>query len=158
MDRQVEHFLGRAQFDAQLRQCLARAGRLLQCFDPDFALWGLEGSEAEALLRHFLAGKGRIELVAHDNDWLARECPRFLRLLADYGASIECRITPHHLRQLTDSFCIADGKHIVRRFHCDHLRGETVFDGPADTMVSAERFAQIWEESRPGLHAGTTGL
>ena len=158
MDRQAFQFTTRGEFDAHLRQCFAGARLRLQMFDPDFALWGLESVEVEALLRRFLLGKGRIELIAHDKGWLERDCPRFVRLLHDFGDAIECRVSGKALRQLSDSFCIADGRDIVRRFHSAHLRGEAVFGGPDDTTVSAERFAGMWSESEPGLQSSTTGL
>ncbi|MET3133813.1 hypothetical protein AAKU55_004103 [Oxalobacteraceae bacterium GrIS 1.11] len=151
-------FSSRHAFEEQLKQCVSRAHLRLQVFDPDFSLWGLGSSEFDAILRPFLLGKGRLELIAHNNAFLERQCPRFLRLLKEFNHLIECRVTSKNLRHLTDSFCIADGLHIVRRFHCDHMRGEAVFDGPAATEVSAERFSGIWSESEPGLHVSTTGL
>jgi hypothetical protein len=158
MERQAFQFDTRGEFDAHLRQCFARARVRLRLFDPDFALWSLETSETEALLRHFLLHKGKLELLAHDRTWLERQCPRFMNLLRDFGDAIECRVSGKHLRQLTDSFCIADERDIVRRFHSAHLRGETVFDGPDDTTASAERFSAMWSESEPGLRGGATGL
>ncbi|MES2740128.1 MAG: hypothetical protein V4754_04160 [Pseudomonadota bacterium] len=158
MDRQVVKFDGRREFEQQLRLCLARAEHTLQLFDPDFSLWLLGASDVEAILRTFLVGKGRLQLATHSNAHLERDCPRLLRLLHDFGHLIECRLTPKHLRQLTDSFCIADGRHIVRRFHSDHLRGEAAFDSPVDTELSTERFHAMWAESVPGLHVSTTGL
>jgi hypothetical protein len=158
MDKQVVKFDGRREFEQQLRLCLARAEHSLQLFDPDFSMWVLGASDVEAALRTFLLAKGRLQLVAHSNTYLERDCPRFLRLLHDFSHQIECRLTPKNLRQLSDSFCIADQRHIVRRFHSDHLRGEAVFDGPADTELSSERFATIWIESVAGLHVSTTGL
>jgi hypothetical protein len=158
MTRQVEPFTTRSAFQAQLQLCFSRARLRLQMFDPDFAQWGLGTREVDATLRRFLMGKGKIELVAHDNAWLERQCPRFLVLLRDFGPAIECRVSGRHLRQLSDSFCIGDGRDIVRRFHSAYLRGEAVFDGPIDTEISAERFYGIWSESMPGLHASVTGL
>jgi hypothetical protein len=155
---QAHRFSGRAEFGEQLRQCLSRATLRLQMFDPDYSWWDLGSSASDAVLRSFLVGGGRIELVAHDNAHLERNCPRFLRLLKDYEHLVSCRLTNRNLRQLTDSFCIADGRHIVRRFHSDHLRGEAAFGMPAATEISAERFAGIWAESRPGLHVSVTGL
>jgi hypothetical protein len=94
----------------------------------------------------------------HGSAWIERHYPRFLRLLRDYGHQAECRVTGRGLRHLTDSFCIADGVHIVRRFHSDHMRGEAAFNAPEATEVARERFEAIWDESRPGLQASTTGL
>ena len=123
-----------------------------------FAIWELGGSASDALLRRFLHDGGRLQLVAHDGRRMERDAPRLLRLLKDYGHLIEARRTSQSLRQLTDSFCIADQRDIVRRFHADHFRGEAVFDSPEDTQTSLERFLTIWTESGPGLYANSTGL
>lgn len=157
MEQQTAAFSSRHAFTALLRQCLARAEQRLQCFDPDFSSWELDSAENQAILRRFLLGKGRIELVAHDSAHLARAA-RFMRLLRDFGAAIECRVSGAQLRHLSDSFCLADAAHMVRRFHCDHPRGAAVFDDPAGVEPYAGRFAAIWLEAQPGLHAGTIGL
>ncbi|WP_317204479.1 hypothetical protein [Janthinobacterium sp.] len=158
MEKQVVPFASRLEFEQQLKLCFSRAELRLRMFDPDFALWGLGTLENDASLRRFLLGHGRIELVAHSNALLERQCPRLLRLLTQFSHRIECRVTDKNLRHLSDSFCIADDRHLVRRFHSEHTRGEAVFDSPPDTELCAERFAAIWAESMPGLHASTTGL
>lgn len=158
MEPDIVAFASRAEFQQQLRLCLARARSTLQLFDPDFALWELGHSEVEAVLRQFLAGQGRLQLALHDPQHLERHCPRFLRLLLDYSHLVECRRTSKGLRQLTDSFCIGDARHLVRRFHSDHLRGEAVADAPAATQVCGERFAGIWEEATVVLQGGILGL
>ena len=154
----------RLQFDtrrdceAQFRECLAKAASTLQVFDPDFAIFPLGESGVDALLRAFLARGGILQLAMHSPGHIERHYPRFVRLLRDYAHAIECRATSRALHQLTDSFCIADGIHIVRRFHSDHMRGEAAFDSPDATEIARERFAAIWAESRPALHPATTGL
>ena len=158
MERQVFPFTTRGGFVDQLAACLARAEHTLRLFDPDFAIWNLGGTGTDAVLRGFLKGGGRLQLVAHDGRLLEREAPRFLRLVKDYGHAVEIRRTSQSLRQLTDSFCIADDHHIVRRYHSDHFRGEAVFDSPADINTPLERFLTIWDESGPGLLANSTGL
>jgi len=158
IEKRVISFDTRAAFQEQLRQCISSAQLHLRLFDPDFSLWELGSSQMDALLRHFLSHHGKLELVAHSNAAIERHAPRFLRLLADYSHAIECRLTAPALKQLTDSFCVADQRHIVRRFHSDHLRGQAVYDSEPDTQVPLERFAAIWAETIPGLHAGTTGL
>lgn len=147
----------RAAFQAHLGDVLARARATLLMFDPDFALFRLGAQDADAVLRRFLHAGGRLRLVLHDPAHLEREA-RFLRLLKDYAHAIECRRTPRSLRELTDSFCIADDLHIVRRFHSAHLRGEAAFDAPQHTELSRLRFDAIWAESQAGLQASVTGL
>ncbi|QGZ39132.1 hypothetical protein IP92_02640 [Pseudoduganella flava] len=156
MDRQT--FDTRAGFQAQLDECLSRATLTLAMFDPDYGWWELGGVHSDALLRTFLRQGGRLQLAAHSNAKLERDAPRFLRLLRDYSHLIECRLTNRTLHQLTDSFCVADERHVVRRFHSDHFRGEAIFDDPSSTQTPLERFQGIWTETQPGLHANVTGL
>lgn len=154
----TERFDTRAQFQQALRALLARAQATLDLFDPDFALFTLGTLETDAELRRFLHAGGTLRLAMHGSAWVEREAPRFLRLLRDYNHRIECRLTPRGLRQLTDSFAIADGMHVVRRFHSEHLRGVAAFDAPAEADLPRERFAAIWAESLPGLNPTVTGL
>lgn len=158
MEKQIHPFDTRAGFQEQLRVCISRAHLSLQLFDPDFAAWQLGSSEMDALLRHFLSKHGKLTLLAHSNAELERNAPRFQRLLRDYSHAIECRRSSPALRLLTDSFCIADQLHVVRRYHSDHFRGEAVYDSATDTQVCGERYAEMWAESLPGLNADTTGL
>ncbi len=151
-------FSSRAEFEAHFMECLTRSRAVLQLFDPDYAVFPLGSSAVDAALRRFLAAGGSIELAAHRSGHIEQHYPRFLRLLKDYSHRISCRVTPRTLQQLTDSFCIGDGVHIVRRFHCDHLRGAAAFDAPAAAELSLERFKGIWQETLPGLHSVTTGL
>ena len=154
----MARFDTRAQFQQELGSLLAQARATLDLFDPDFSLFTLGTPGTDAALRRFLHAGGMLRLAMHDGGWLAREAPRFLRLLRDYNHLVQCRFTPHGLRQLTDSFAIADGMHVVRRFHSDHPRGVAAFDAPQDTELPRERFAAIWAESLPGLHPTITGL
>lgn len=153
-------FDSREQFHAQLRLCLARAERTLQLLDPDFAAWPLGASDVTQALKRFLLSNGsnRVQLILHSPRHVQQHYPRFMELLADFSHGIECRITPANLRHLTDSFCIADQLHGVRRFHSAFFRGEASFGDAAALDVCQERFAALWEESRSGLHGSTLGL
>ncbi len=157
-DATSTRFSTHAEFEAHFLDCITRSKSLLQLFDPDFAVFPLGSSQTDAALRHFLTGGGTIQLAMHRTDHIERQYPRFIRLLRDYSHKVECRHTPRNLHQLTDSFVIGDGVQIVRRFHCDHMRGEAAWNAPIDTEISLERFAGIWIESTSTLHATTTGL
>ncbi|WP_338765526.1 hypothetical protein [Massilia sp. METH4] len=156
MDRQT--FDSRAGFQAALDDCLSRSRLALAMFDPDFGWWELGSARNDALLRAFLRHGGRLRLVAHSNARLERDAPRFLRVLQDYSHLVECRLTNRSIAHLTDSFCIGDERHLVRRFHSDHFRGEAIFHAPMSTQNELERYGAIWAETRPGLQAGITGL
>ena len=116
------------------------------------------GQAYRVVTNNFLRRGGHLRLAMHDSSHLERDCPRFMRLLQDYSHRIECRVTSRPLRTLTDSFCIGDDIHIVRRFHCDHMRGEAAFDNPAAVELPAYRFEALWEESGTTLPPSITGL
>ncbi|MES2933313.1 MAG: hypothetical protein V4805_07480 [Pseudomonadota bacterium] len=160
MDTHSIPFSSRTEFQNLALQCLGRAEQGIQLFDPNFLSWNLGSLETNAILRQFLISKqtNRLQLAMHDTLHIERECPRFISLLRDFSHAIECRVTPRTLHQLTDSFCMADGKHIVRRFHCDHFRGAATWDSEPDCNISSQRFSAMWEESTIGLHATTLGL
>lgn len=155
---QVQPFDTHAGFEAQLAACLAASSVTLQLFDPDFSVYPLGSSATDAALRRFLAGGGTLQLAAHATAHIERHYPRLTTLLRDYHHQAECRVTSRTLHHLTDSFCIGDGVHMVRRFHSDHLRGEAVFANHEATELQRERFIAIWAESRPALFPTTTGL
>ena len=138
--------------------CVEASSVTLAMFDPDFEVFPLGSTRMDTALRAWFARGGRLRLALHDTATIERRYPRFLRLLRDYGHLCECRQTPRSLRQLTDSFCIGDDRHIVRRFHRDHLRGEAAFDQPLACELSRQRFDAIWQESQPVLQVSKTGL
>ncbi|MES3021077.1 MAG: hypothetical protein V4857_05775 [Pseudomonadota bacterium] len=154
----AQRFSTHLEFEEQFQLCIARSNSVLQLFDPDFAVFPLGSTETDAALRAFLAAGGSVQLAMHRSAHIEKHYPRFQRLLRDYSHKVECRVTSRSLHQLTDSFCIGDRVNIVRRFHCDHMRGEADFNAPMSTEISLERFAGIWVESLPGLHPTTTGL
>ena len=148
----------RRELQVQWRALLARATSRLDLFDPDFAAFPLGAPDVEATLRAFFQGGGRLRLALHDFTFIQQSCPRFLGLARYYSERIECRQSPRSLRHLSDSFALADGMHVVRRFHCDHMRGEAVFASPAAVELPAHRFEALWEESSLTLSPTVTGL
>lgn len=154
----VYPFASHQEFGAHIRAIIGQSAASLDLFDPDFGVFPIGAGDVDGLLRVFLKRGGHLRMAMHRSGHIERHCPRFLRLLKDYSHRIECRVTGRNLHQLTDSFCIGDGLHIVRRFHSEHMRGEAAFKMPQSTEISAERFRGIWAESLPGLHATTTGL
>ncbi|MEJ7807542.1 MAG: hypothetical protein WKG03_16655, partial [Telluria sp.] len=118
MTSDADHrFSTRTEFESHFLACVAQSSATLSLFDPDCGVFPLGSSTTDAALRHFLSRGGHMQLAMHQTELIEREYPRFLRLLQDYSHKIECRVTSRPLRTLTDSFCIGDGEHIVRRFH-----------------------------------------
>ncbi|SFD79019.1 hypothetical protein [Massilia yuzhufengensis] len=147
-----------AGFGAQLRACLAAARARIDLFDPDCAVFALGATDVDAALRAFLKGGGVLRVAMHTPAHIERHFPRFQRLLRDYSHGVACRATPRALHGLTDSFCIVDDVHVLRRFHSDHMRGEAAFASPGAVDLPRHRFDAIWEESAVTLQPTTTGL
>ena len=154
----ITRFDTRSALQAQWRALLDRAIHRLDLFDPDFVHYPLGAPDVEAALRAFLRGGGLLRLALHDPTYIERACPRFLGIVRYYSEQVECRRSPRSLRHLSDSFALADGLHVVRRFHCDHMRGEAAFDAPAEVELPAYRFDALWEESTATLSPTVTGL
>jgi len=148
----------RAEFETHFRGCLLAAEHTLALFDPDFAVFPLGASDTDTHLRAFFARGGTLRLALHSPAHIERHYPRLLKLLRDYSHAVECRVTPKALHNLTDSFCIVDGRHVLRRFHSDHTRGEMALDAPASVDIPLHRFEAIWLESHPALQPTKTGL
>ncbi len=154
----ITRFDTRRELECHFRALLNRAVGRLDLFDPDFAVFPLGAPDVEATLRAFLHAGGSLRLALHDTKYIERACPRFLGLVRYYSARIECRQSPRSLRHLSDSFALADGLHVVRRFHCDHMRGEAAFDAPGAVELPAHRFEALWEECSVALAPTVTGL
>jgi len=158
MDAQHTPFDTRSAFQQQLALCIAGARHTLCMFDPDFACWELGSASMDAALRRFLHHGGQLQLVAHQGRPTEQSAPRFLRLIKDYQHRVAVRRSHPALRQLHDSFCLADQQHLVRRFHSDHYRGIATANDPFEAQTYHDHFITIWLESGPGLYADTLGI
>lgn len=147
-------------FHQHLLEIMGRAQQTLFMFDPDFSYWNLQEKQTIAILRHFLLRErsARIKIVTHHPNFLEQKCPHFLLLLREFRESVECRETRKNFKHLSDSFCIADDCHVVRRFHCDHMRGAAEFNSRQNCAAPLERFLSIWDESDPCLRTSILGL
>lgn len=153
-------FASLAEFQQQILVVFSEAQLLLQLFDPDFSHWKMNQAETIQILRRFLLSKrnARLQIAMLRPQHLELNCPRFMQLSQEFQHAIESRVAPKTLAMLPDSFGIADGCQIVRRYHSDHMRGEAHLHAAAQCAVPLERFSQIWEQSKPTLHVSKLGL
>jgi hypothetical protein len=139
---------------------VAQAQRELAIFDPDLKETGLESrAGAEHLVRLLATSRGRqLRIVLHDPGHLERHCPRLITILRDYGHVASLRRTPGNLRNLTDCFVVADGRHAVIRFHADHARGKLLIAQDDEVGIWQRRFAELWELATATSCITTLGL
>lgn len=157
-----EAFDTRAAFGIALQDALERAEREVWMADRDFADWPLARPEFATALQGFLrrSAAHRLNLLTLDPDRVTNAAPRFLAVLRAHAQNAQCRLVPSHAASRFGEACsmlIADRTLVVRRFHRDHLRGETAFD-PAAARPWLDQFETLWEESSPVLASTTLGL
>lgn len=132
----------------------------LDIFDPDLKETGLHSGAGADALTELLSGRRniRIRMVLHNPDYIERNCPRVMGLLAHYGHALFVRQSPEDLRSLTDCFIAADGQHAAIRFHVDHARGKLLVGQGDEVRNWQQRFEQLWEISSPAIAVTTLGL
>jgi len=143
-------------FDALIRGLR----RELRVFDPDCAQLELnQSARAEELRAFFLADReNRLLIAVHDADHLRKRAPRFMRLLADFSASIEVRQTESEAARAQDCFVLADIDHFVRRPVAAAARGVYAINEFQEARLVRERFDEIWQSSTPAVSATLLGL
>jgi len=151
------------RFDEYIRayaELVRNASRELRLFDPDARQLELGSSARIDLLFQFLRGAPtrRLWLAVHDTRHLATECPLFLRLLGQFAAQMEVRVTCGEARRAEDCFLVADAAHVLRRAVAAQPRGALYEHDPATAATQRERFEQIWVATEPGLTPGPLGL
>lgn len=150
----------RAAYQQAIDTVLSSAKRELCIFDPDSKALELDTRTRADMIATFLSG-GRdrsLRIVLHDLDHLVRYSPRMLGLLKRYGHCFSIRQTPEPLRNIADSFVLADEASGVIRFHADHFRGKVLLEQPAEIHDWHQRFEELWIESMPGASATPLGL
>jgi hypothetical protein len=155
--RLLTHF---GEYTACLGQLITGALGELLIFDPDARRLELQETERIEALFRFLRGAPtrRIAMVVHESHYLEADCPRFLRLVQQFGGQVEVRVTCGQARRAEDCFVVADSGSVLRRTVAAQPRGVLCENDPAAAADQRERFAQIWRETEPALAPGPLGL
>ena len=155
-----ERFDTSAGFQAAIERLLAQPGRELRVFDPDGSSLRLNDPARVAQIDAFLTASRtrRVYMVIHQTDYLLRQCPRFLGLLARFSHAIQINRSHEHIRELQDAFLVLDSQHYVRRSVAAFYRGAAGFGDDVEALAMRQRFMEIWEASYPGVSSTTVGL
>lgn len=155
-----------SQFDtlaahrAAIADLIEGAVRSLAIFDPDCAGLDLDSRAGVARLGAFLrrATGPSLRVVLHDFRWLETEAARLMTLLRDYGHVAAVSRTPESLRHLSEPFVLADGMHLVARFHFAHSRGKVLRYHPGEVEGWQRRFDELWPLCNEPLALSRLGL
>jgi hypothetical protein len=139
---------------------LGRVGRELKIFDPALEELRLEHSSRIELLNAFLVRSpaNRLFIALNDVEHVKRYCPRLMRLLTTFSASMFIHRTEGDAARVQDCFVLADNAAFVRRPVSAQPRGVFVTGDVNEASVMRKRFDEIWHSSIPGESATVSGL
>ena len=159
-DTSREAFDTRAAYQLAIDSVLSSATKELCIFDSDIEDLELDTRVRSDRIAAFLAGgqDRSLRIILHDLDHLTRYSPRLMSLLKRYSHCFSIHQTPEPLRNIADSFILADRVSGVIRFHTDHFRGKVLFDLPIEIHDWHQRFENLWLESVPGATSTHLGL
>lgn len=143
-----------------IQTLLANASHRFDLFDPDFVECGLETRDATALLSTRLSEQQDLEvrLLVHDPRHIEQFCQRLLELCRLRSPSIRIHVSASHHRNWSQPFALADGRHLVTRFHCDRSRGKLCLDDPAQAAPFVAQFETLFQASLPGPNGAFLGI
>jgi hypothetical protein len=159
-DAVYERFDTSEGFQAAVERLLQQPGRELRIFDPDGAALRLNDSARIGLITRFLQASRtrRLYMVLHDSQYLQRQCPRMMSLLARYAHAIQIHRTHEEIRELQDAFMVLDSVHYVRRPVAAFFRGAIGLADENEALAMRGRFGEIWAASYPAVSSTTVGL
>ena len=145
-----------AAWDALLPQATAE----LLIFDRDLKDGGWSGLARAAVLRDFMfrSRLARLQIVLHETTYVEGYLPRLVSLLREFSHKIEILRTVGDGRNAWDAFAIADGRHVLHRFHQNVMKGELALFAPAKARELRERYDEILQFTEPGVNATQLGL
>lgn len=146
----------RAAFDA----LLAGAQRELRLYDQDLALFDIDHLPRHASLRALcVAGGGRrIELLLDDIHHVARDHPRLMQLVRDFGHVIEIRQADAAAPRPDQAFVLADRHAVLLRADKSAMHGTLHLDDAHGAIPLQQGFDAMWQRSQAGVTATTLGL
>ena len=148
-----------AQADA-IDEILDLGRQRLCVFDVDLTQAGWNTPRRADRLAAFLrrGRHARLEMILHDTRCLEARCPRLLAVQRLHSAAVTIYRTGPEARHAMDPMVIADGRHMLHRFHIDQPRASLAIDKPALVRPLLMRFEEIWATGEPGLTATVLGL
>ena len=159
-DTIYERFDNNAGYQAAVERLLAQPGRELRIFDPDGADLRLnDAARIESLERFLLASRTRrVYMALHDTEYLTRQCPRMMNLLARFSHAVQINRTHEEIRELQDAFLVLDSVHYVRRPVAAFFRGSIGLGDDTEGLAMRGRFMEIWTASYPAVSSTIAGL
>jgi hypothetical protein len=146
----------RAAFDA----LVAGTHHQLRVYDHDLGLLDLHDAARLAALRALcVAGGGRrIEILLDDISRVARDHPRLMLLLRDFGHVLEIRQADPDAPRPDQAFVLADRHGVLLRADKSAIHGALHEDDAARATEVNHSFEAMWQRAPASVSATTLGL
>lgn len=149
-----------SEFRSAFDTLLAGTHRQLRVYDHDPGLLEIDHPPRLAALRALcVAGGGRrIELLFDDISHVARDHPRLLLLLRDFGHVLEIRQADPDAPRPDQAFVLADRRGVLLRADKGVVHGAFHEDDPARATALNHSFEEMWQRAPAQVSATTLGL
>lgn len=149
-----------AEFRAAFDALLGSTQRQLRLYDHDLGLLEIDHQPRHASLRALcVAGGGRrIELLLDEIHHVARDCPRLMQLVRDFGHVIEIRQADPNMPRPDQAFALADRHGVLVRADKTALHGTLHLDDAHTAVMLHREFEGMWQRAQASVTATTLGL
>ncbi|MFO7541844.1 MAG: hypothetical protein R6W97_03395 [Thiobacillus sp.] len=139
---------------------LASTSRQLRMYDHNLDLFDIDHPTRHASLHALcVAGGGRrIDMLLDDIDHVARDCPRLMQLIRDFGHVIEIRRADPAAPRPDQAFVLADRHGVLTRADKAAVRGSLHLDDAPGALALNQQFELMWQRSPASVTATTLGL
>lgn len=149
-----------AEFRDAFDALLAGTHRLLRVYDHDLSQLEIDHAPRHATLRALcVAGGGRrIELLLDDISHVARNHPRLMQLVRDFGHVLEIRQADPDAPRPDEAFVLADRHGVLLRADKAAVHGTLHPDDPGRAAALHQNFEGMWQRAPASVSATTLGL
>lgn len=146
----------RAAFDT----LLAGAPRELRLYDRTLDFWQLDDARRHAALRALCVTGGgrRIECLLDDTQHVARQHPRLMQLVRDFGHVLRIRQSPPDAPRPDEAFVLADRRGVLLRADKSSSQGILHPDDTGRASPLVQHFDALWQRAQSEVSATTLGL
>jgi hypothetical protein len=149
-----------AEFRDAFDALLAGTHRQLRVYDHDLSLLEIDHAPRHEALRALCVagGGGRIELLLDDISHVARDHPRLMQLLRDFGHVIEIRQADPDAIRPDQAFALADRQGVLLRLDKATVHGTLHPADPGRSAALHQDFEGMWQRAPASVSATTLGL
>lgn len=148
------------EFRAAFDLLLASLPRQLRLYDRNLDLFDIDHLARHASLHALcVAGGGRrIDILLDDIHHVARDCPRLMQLVRDFGHVVEIRQADPAAPRPDQAFVLANRHGVLSRADKAAVHGTLHLDDTPGAVALNQRFDLMWQRSQASVTTTTLGL